>query len=504
METFCLLHGHDLTNKYDVPIILIVADNTFTTNKPMTNQHVLSMNFNLKKAFLINLLFMLFFFCAPLTRAALHCEENYQFRFMTVSECEALMQIYNATDGPNWQKNRFGDDPWDADGPICGSTVVCSDDGPTRGKHVVQLNLKIVGMDGVLPGSAFASLPYLHQIDLSNNSLHGLIPVQIAELPAIKTLILSHNEFVGAIPEDLLGDGEALPPFYLNDSLNLSNNNLSGRLPLSLGREDVKHFWVADNPNLNGPIPLTYIQKTQMVRFLTYHTQICEPQNQAMQDWLDDIIFLGTGISCDNLPDPDPPAIPGLITASDGTSEEKIDIKWGISVDADFYDLERSKIGSSIWNELATPSVTSYVDSGAKPGILYRYRVKACHFYGGCSNYTKIEEGYRNLKTPEFNNDNNAGEVLTWDYSINAAFYRLYEAVDNAFHANFDKDNFELVKIVRVYSSHKFLINDRLIDHPSVAIQACNSLTCSGFEVWNSRTPLFPALGLLLGNDFFH
>lgn len=326
------------------------------------------------------------------------CAENFIGRHLTTSECNALMDIYDSADGPNWKTSQ-GYSIWPV-GPRCDNPqITCSND-PYGQRHVLTLDLTAVGMDGTLPGAAFSDLPQLYWIKLNNNPmLRGLIPVQLAELPALRYLDLWMDDFTGSIPEDLLGDQVSVTPDanHAKVEVRLSNNNLSGQLPLSLGRDDISQLLVANNPYLDGPIPHTYIQQTQLTTFVFLGTQICVPQDQAMQTWVDNYSPYKP-LPCDELPPPElPPPAPGSITASQGTSSIKIAIGWDASIGADYYDLERrGGVNPTVWSELATPSGENYSDRSAYPWSVYHYRVRACTSNGQCSPYAEtVEAGYK-------------------------------------------------------------------------------------------------------------
>ncbi|CAL1412542.1 unnamed protein product [Linum trigynum] len=84
----------------------------------------------------------------------------------------------------------------------------------------------------------------LKALDLSSNSLQGIIPASLGKLPSIEFLRLEHNQLGGYIPRDL----GLIPTLKL---LNISFNKLCGDVP-----PEVAHIPGADwsnNPGIGEP-----------------------------------------------------------------------------------------------------------------------------------------------------------------------------------------------------------------------------------------------------------
>jgi EIX receptor 1/2 len=85
-------------------------------------------------------------------------------------------------------------------------------------------------------------------IVVSNNNLSGNIPIEIGCLKLLSMLNLSHNNFSGNIPDQI-------SELTNLEVLDLSGNRLSGEIPTSLSSlHFLSQFSVANN-NLHGPIP---------------------------------------------------------------------------------------------------------------------------------------------------------------------------------------------------------------------------------------------------------
>ncbi|XP_059636209.1 cuscuta receptor 1-like [Cornus florida] len=97
------------------------------------------------------------------------------------------------------------------------------------------------------PFPFLTSSPYINSIDISDNHIHGQLPINIGSIfPRLSYLNLSRNELEGRIPASL-GDLHSLW------SLNLSNNYLSGQIPqhFAIGCSSLMFLKLSNN-NLDG------------------------------------------------------------------------------------------------------------------------------------------------------------------------------------------------------------------------------------------------------------
>ncbi|XP_030548962.1 receptor-like protein kinase BRI1-like 3 isoform X2 [Rhodamnia argentea] len=95
---------------------------------------------------------------------------------------------------------------------------------------------------------SFASNGSMMYIDLSFNSLSGMIPESYGTMTFLQVLKLGHNELTGTIPESFGG-------LKSIGVLDLSHNRLQGFLPGSLGSLSFLNDLDISNNNLTGPIP---------------------------------------------------------------------------------------------------------------------------------------------------------------------------------------------------------------------------------------------------------
>ena len=252
---------------------------------------------------------------------------------------EALVALYNATDGPNWRFNTnwLSDRPlgeWygvttDAGGRVTelrlyafatssGDTVGAGSgaDGQTVGNglsgvipaelgdlsNLTGLDLGYNQLSGPIPPE-LGSLSSLTDLILANTQLSGSIPVELGNISNLQTLDLAGNQFSGALPSSLVNltnlrylnlahnqFSGALPSWLVNltnlQMLILDDNQLTGALPSWLGNlSNLQTLGLAYN-QFSGALPSSLANLTNMQYLWLQGTQLCAPTDAAFQTWL--------------------------------------------------------------------------------------------------------------------------------------------------------------------------------------------------------------------------
>lgn len=180
-------------------------------------------------------------------------------------ECEALVALYNSTNGAGWTYNTN----W-----LVTPTV---DDWYRVGvesRHVASIGLYNNNLNGSIPPE-LGNLTNLVSLQLYNNRLSGSIPLEIGNLSNLTKLYLYSNQFSGSIPSQL-GNLTNLVELRLDGNLlvgsiptslgnltklvyfSLAGNALIGNIPLELGNlVNLEYLYLRFN-NLSGVIPSTF------------------------------------------------------------------------------------------------------------------------------------------------------------------------------------------------------------------------------------------------------
>ena len=203
------------------------------------------------------------------------------------AERAALVALYNATGGSDWQNNSG----WLSNAPVGDwfGVTTYSDTDEYSARRVEAVRLKDNGLAGALPPE-LGELRRLRELDLgassytctdgvcqpdsdNGNQLTGPIPSEWIRLNRLRTFDLAANPVTGPLPEwrvwprdlerlDLSGAQLAggIPANLGNapqlQHLDLSNNALTGSVPTRLGNLGNLRLLALYNNQLSGPVPL--------------------------------------------------------------------------------------------------------------------------------------------------------------------------------------------------------------------------------------------------------
>jgi len=162
-------------------------------------------------------------------------------------ERQALQDLYDSTDGPNWIYY-YG---WDFSNPYANPCdehwygVTCSAD-----YHIISLGLFY--KTGTIP-STIGQLSSLQSLYLNSNQLTGTIPSTIGQLSSLQYLYLYSNQLTGTIPSTI---GQLSSLYYLY----LAYNQLTGTIPSTIGQLSSLQGLVLNNNQLTGRLPSSLCQ----------------------------------------------------------------------------------------------------------------------------------------------------------------------------------------------------------------------------------------------------
>jgi len=196
---------------------------------------------------------------APIASPAAFCDSVTQ---IPVAECEALVALFNSTNGPGWTDHTG----W------LETTTPCSWYGVgCRSGHVDWMEIPFNNLVGDIP-SEIGNLPYIGYLQLPGNQLTGPIPPELGDLGNLIMLDLPSNNLNGGIPAQI-GNLTNLTMLSLNENqltgnipteignlsnlvtLNLSANQLTGSIPSSFGNLANLEFLSISNNQLSDSIP---------------------------------------------------------------------------------------------------------------------------------------------------------------------------------------------------------------------------------------------------------
>ncbi len=164
----------------------------------------------------------------------------------------ALVALYNANDGPNWNI------PWDLNVPVSEWYGITIDQTSCRVAEIdmgrsSELNaLGFIGnnLSGEVPDE-IGNLTELTLLDLSDNQLEGEVLSKLTSLINLEILSLANNAFTGTIIPELSN--------LVNlEILFISANNLEGELPSEVSTMSELSLFLASRNSLIGEIPVEF------------------------------------------------------------------------------------------------------------------------------------------------------------------------------------------------------------------------------------------------------
>ncbi len=159
------------------------------------------------------------------------------------AECEALIALYNSTNGPGWTDHT----DWLITNTPCSWYGVSCITWP-YGTYVFYLFLGSNQLIGSIPAE-LGNLTRLLTLQLSGNQLSGNIPPELGNMSDLAYLFLTNNRLSGEIPAEI-GD---LSNLY---TLNLGYNQLSGSIPAEIGNLSSLRNLSFNVNQLSGNIPV--------------------------------------------------------------------------------------------------------------------------------------------------------------------------------------------------------------------------------------------------------
>ncbi len=193
------------------------------------------------------------------------CNTEAEVKADCYPDLAALIDLYNATNGPNWTDNTgwaegaAGSNCNPCDGTWFG--ITCNDND-----RVELLSLRN-NLTGSIP-SSIGQLSQVELLDFVNNNLTGSIPDEIFALPRLERLFFTVNNLTGGIPASI-GNAPALRNVVFS-----SNPNLGGTIPLSITTVSTLETFGAGSCGLTGALPVINDGDLPLLRWIVV------PQNE--------------------------------------------------------------------------------------------------------------------------------------------------------------------------------------------------------------------------------
>jgi hypothetical protein len=221
-------------------------------------------------------------FILPLGQAATDCAVVTE---IPTVECEALIALYDSTDGENWSDNTG----WNVTIAPCSWYQIRCDGG-----HVTKLDLNENQLSGSIPAE-LGNLSRLEFLNLGYNQLSGSIPSELGNLSHLEFLNLYVNQLSGSIPSEL-GNLSNLSSLYL------SGNQLSGSIPAELGNLSHLENLFLDRNQLSGSIPAELGNLSNLMFLYLSNNQLSDSIPAELANLYNTWIELNNNELCGNIP----------------------------------------------------------------------------------------------------------------------------------------------------------------------------------------------------------
>lgn len=186
-----------------------------------------------------------------------------------MAECEALVALYDATNGPTWVNH----DGWLQNNQPCSWNGITCDAG-----HVTRISMYNNNLRGTLPAS-ISNLTGLVFINLYfNTDLSGPIPNELGNIATLETIELGKTNISGTLPDSLKNLGNL-------QSFSIESTQISGQFPdWILNLSNLSLIRLAGT-KLEGWIPSGLSRLTKLSLLDVAGTYLCEPTDQEYLNW---------------------------------------------------------------------------------------------------------------------------------------------------------------------------------------------------------------------------
>lgn len=171
----------------------------------------------------------------------------------------ALVALYNATDGANWQK-----DNWDLSSPIDTWKGIRVRNNRVDSLHIAT---KVISK-GTLPAE-LGDLDKLRRLTITSSNLSGAIPAEIYKLSNLVYFEVNNNSALEGNIADIV---KAFPKLeYLNV---LSCSKITGVVPAEIGKMKNLFRLYLSGTGISGDIPAELGECTALAQFGVFNTKI--------------------------------------------------------------------------------------------------------------------------------------------------------------------------------------------------------------------------------------